>query len=169
EEQARREEQAREVALAQAASDEATRALDAAAARLESTEGAPEAESIEAVRERLEREAGREIERQRRDVVLSFLDVVDDLERALDAMAPGPERDGVAMVRERFLTRLAEHGAKPIEALGEAFDPERHEAATVVAAPAGAHDGDVVQVLRTGYAMGDDVLRPALVAVARAA
>jgi molecular chaperone GrpE len=72
------------------------------------------------------------------------------------------------MVREQFLARLEGFGVARIAALGEAFDPACHEAATTVpVAEANQHDR-VVGVIRQGYRIGGDVLRPAIVAVGQA-
>jgi molecular chaperone GrpE len=70
------------------------------------------------------------------------------------------------MVRAQFLAKLDGLGVKLIDAEGRAFDPSVHEAATTVPVTDAGQDGLVVGVIRQGYTMGDDVLRPAVVAVA---
>jgi molecular chaperone GrpE len=70
------------------------------------------------------------------------------------------------MVRAQFLSKLDGHGVRPLDAAGQRFDPSRHEAATVVPVADPAQDGLVVGVIRRGYTLRDEVLRPAVVAVA---
>jgi molecular chaperone GrpE len=125
---------------------------------------------FEQVRLRSRREIAKEIERGKRFLLLDLLDILDNLDRAIDAAAgDGPDSvllAGVRMVREQFMARLDGHGVREIAALGEPFDPALHEAISVV--PSAGHDGRVVGLVRRGYRMGDDVLRPAQVAVGKA-
>jgi molecular chaperone GrpE len=74
---------------------------------------------------------------------------------------------GVAMVRDLFVSKLEGLGVARVEALGTRFDPRRHEALTVVPVEDPGSDGEVVSVIREGYRIGDDILRPAAVAVAQ--
>jgi molecular chaperone GrpE len=124
---------------------------------------------FEQARLRARREVGREIERGKRTVLLDLLDVVDNLDRAIDAAAAGASEGallaGVRMVREQFAARLEAHGVKEIAVVGEVFDPLLHEAVTVV--PGDSDDERIVGVIRRGYRLGDDVLRPAQVAVGK--
>lgn len=95
-----------------------------------------------------------------------LLVVLDDLERALDNMVDADEKiaGGIRIVHQRLTTVLDQHGLSPIEAVG-AFDPHRHEA--VMAQPtAGVEAGTIVQVLQSGWALGDRVLRHSKVIVA---
>lgn len=121
---------------------------------------------------RLRREIGKDIERNRREILAELLEVVDNLERALDAARQSPSLDtllqGVEMVHRQFLSKLDSMGVKKIPAAGAAFDPTLHEAITTVPPGPEQQDGTVVGVIRQGYRIGDDVLRPAAVAVARA-
>jgi molecular chaperone GrpE len=73
--------------------------------------------------------------------------------------------DGVKMVRQQFLHRLEGFGIHPIEPLNQPFDPALHEAITVVPASRAEDDEKVLGVIRRGYRIGDEVLRPAQVAV----
>jgi molecular chaperone GrpE len=98
-----------------------------------------------------------------RDVI----EVLDNLERAIDAVR-GSEVPGVAqgldMVLKQWMATLAKHGVEPIEALGQPFDPNLHEAVTQQ--PDGDHpEGTVVAELSKGYRLRDRVLRPTKVAV----
>ena len=75
---------------------------------------------------------------------------------------------GVELVRDLFVAKLIALGVQRIAAAGEPFDATRHDAVSM--APADPHeDGIVVAVIREGYAMGDEVLRPASVVVGKSA
>lgn len=129
------------------------------------------ADEFEQARARLRKEIGKDVERSRRATLVSFLEVMDNLDRALaaaDERADDPIIHGVSLVRQQFLTTLQGFGVVPIEAFGQPFDPERHEAVSTVEATGEHPDGAVCGVARTGYLINGEVLRPALVAVARA-
>ena len=125
---------------------------------------------FELARVRLRRDVAKEVERGKRAILADLLEVVDNLDRALAAArgmaAAGPLLQGVELVRAQFLGKLEAFGVRPIEAMDGVFDPTRHEAATTVPVTDPAQDGKVVGVIRQGYAIDDDVLRPAVVAVA---
>ena len=123
---------------------------------------------------RLRREISRDIERGRREILADLLEVVDNLDRALGAARSGAGAldallQGVDMVRRQFLTKLEGFGVRRIESEGQPFDPQLHEAVSAVPAASPDQDGTVVGVIRQGYRIGDEVLRPASVAVAQAA
>jgi molecular chaperone GrpE len=129
---------------------------------------------FEESRLRLRREIGKDIERARREVLAELLDVVDNLDRAIDAAksSSAPDRidtllQGVEMVRQQFLAKLEGFGVKRIESEGQPFDPGLHEAISAVPAATPDQDGRIVGVIRHGYRIGDEVLRPASVAVAK--
>jgi molecular chaperone GrpE len=129
---------------------------------------------FEESRLRLRREIGKDVERARREVLAELLDVVDNLDRAIDAAksSSAPDRvdtllQGVEMVRQQFLAKLEGLGVKRIESEGRRFDPALHEAISAVPASTPDQDGTIVGVIRHGYRIGDDVLRPAAVAVAK--
>jgi molecular chaperone GrpE len=129
-------------------------------------------------RARLRKETSKEIERGRRSVLVEFLEVVDNLDRAIDAAAEALESgeasqnfqalmQGLLMVQQQFLAKLEGFGVKRIDLDGQAFDPARHEAVTTVPVPTPEHDGQIVGVIAHGYVIEDDVLRPARVAVGK--
>jgi molecular chaperone GrpE len=129
---------------------------------------------FEESRLRVRREIGKDIERARREVLAELLDVVDNLDRAIDAArsSSAPDRvdtllQGVEMVRQQFLAKLEGFGVKRIESDGQPFNPSLHEAISAVPASTPEQDGTIVGVIRHGYRIGDDVLRPASVAVAK--
>jgi molecular chaperone GrpE len=132
------------------------------------------ASEFEESRARLRREISKDIERGRREILADLLDVVDNLDRAVDAARASAGADkvdaliqGVDIVRRQFLAKLEGFGVKRIESEGQPFDPSIHEAISAVPASAAAPDGTIVGVVRHGYRIGDDVLRPASVAVAK--
>ena len=122
---------------------------------------------------RLRREISKEVERGRREILADLLEVVDNLDRAIDAAKQSSSADallaGVEMVRRQFLGKLEALGVKRIDAEGQPFDPLMHEAIATVPAISPDQDGVIMGVVRHGYRIGDDVLRPAAVAVAKAA
>ena len=123
---------------------------------------------------RIRREIAKDIERGRREILADLLDVVDNLDRALDAARSNtaPDRidtllQGVELVRRQFLAKLEGFGVKRIESEGQKFDTALHDAVSAVPAATPDQDGTIVGVVRHGYRNGDDVLRPAAVAVAQ--
>jgi len=129
------------------------------------------ASEFEESRLRLRREISKDIERARRETLSDLLEVVDNLYRAIDAAEKGTSRDallqGVQMVQRQFLSKLESLGVRRIDSEGSPFDPLKHEAVSTVPATAAEDDGRVVGIIRHGYTIGDDVLRPASVAVAK--
>lgn len=132
---------------------------------------------LERARGRIERDAERQVELTRRDLVRGFLDIIDDLDRAIDAAqkprstgdhVDGALLQGVELVKRRFLAKLGEQGVLRDDPVGMPFDPARHEAVSMVPVTDPAQNGTVVAVVKPGYIIGSDVLRPALVAVGRA-
>lgn len=126
-------------------------------------------DEFEQARARLRKEVTKDVERGRRALIVSFLEVLDNLDRALEAAgdrAGDPFVQGVSIVRQQFLTTLEGLGVQRLEPVGEPFDPARHEAVSAVAPTPEAGEGQVVGVVRPGYLIGDEVLRPAQVAVA---
>jgi len=116
------------------------------------------------------RRASREQEIARRDgrraALLPLLSVLDSFERALAAGSTDPDfYEGMAATHRQFIAALREAGAEPIESVGRPFDPRLHEAvATVPSNDVGP--GTVVREVRSGWRLGDELLRPAQVVVA---
>jgi molecular chaperone GrpE len=99
-----------------------------------------------------------------------YLGVLDDLERALKNRPTQGDgaawADGIELVYRKFLAILESEGIKPMNPLGEQFDPNLHEA--ILSEDSDKHEsGQVMEVLQQGYWVGDRVLRPAMVRVAR--
>ena len=129
---------------------------------------------FEESRLRIRREIARDVERGRREILADLLEVVDNLDRALEAARSdaGATRldsllQGVDMVRRQFLAKLEGFGVTRIDSQGQRFDPLLHEAVSAVPAASADQDGLVVGIVRHGYRIGEDVLRPAAVAVAK--
>lgn len=105
-------------------------------------------------------------------VIAGLLPVLDNLERALEAVKQTRDLDsliqGLDLVYRGFKETLDREGLKVIEALGQDFDPELHEAlAQVPAEETGKPDNIVVQEFQKGYLLKGKVIRPARVAVAK--
>jgi len=102
-------------------------------------------------------------------VAKRYLPIVDDMERALNDRPPEGDgatwAEGIELIYRKVLTILEAEGVTMIEAEGEMFDPNLHEA--VVQTESDEHEcGQVIEVLQTGYKMGDRVLRPTIVRIA---
>ena len=126
---------------------------------------------IEAAGKRLAIASAKELERRTRNVLEAFLPVLDDLDRAVAAARQHVESadvvEGLELVRRSLLTRFGQFGVTHAPALGEPFDPQRHEAMALVPVTDAAQDGRVIDVMREGYLIGQDTLRPAGVAVGK--
>jgi len=124
-------------------------------------------------RKRIERERSQLSEAAAADLLQEMLPLVDDMERALKA-DPGTDssaateafRRGVELIHQQLLKTLGKRGVKPIDALGEDFDPHFHQAVAYEAAD-GRREGEVVEEFSRGYMLGDRLLRPAMVKVAK--
>jgi molecular chaperone GrpE len=130
--------------------------------------------------ENLRKRTEREINDTRAYAIASFardmLTANDSLNRAL-TMLPQEAREagdpttkslieGIEMTEREMQRLLAKHGVTPIEAEGQKFDPHKHQAMFEVPDPT-RPEGTVVQVVQAGFAIGDRVLRPAMVGVAK--
>lgn len=127
-------------------------------------------EEFEQVKQRMRRDVGREVERGRRTVLVEMLEVVDNLDRAIDAASEAGSDptllQGVEMVHAQFLAKLEQFGVVRLDVLGQPFDPQQHEAVSMAPVDNPAHNGLIVAVAREGYAIGEELLRPAAVVVA---
>ena len=129
--------------------------------------------------ENLRRRTEREVQDAKRYAVSAFardlLGVADNLRRALDAAAGGGENldptlaalaQGVELTERELLKTLEKNGVKKLDPKGKPFDPHHHEAVFEAPDPT-VPAGTVVQVMQDGYLIGDRILRPAMVGVAR--
>lgn len=105
-------------------------------------------------------------------LIARILPVLDDLERALQTLPPGLQSltwvEGIFLIRRKLEVILEAEGVRPIETAGKSFDPLYHEAVTSEDV-AGYEEGQIIGEVQRGYMLGDRVIRPALVRVARAA
>jgi molecular chaperone GrpE len=121
-------------------------------------------------RKRIERERREQADQAIIDLLREVLLVVDDFDIALrvDAGdAGGGYRKGVELIQAKLHDLLRKYGVRPIEAIGCDFDPNIHQAVVHEESPE-HRDGEVIGELRRGYMMGDRLLRPAMVKVAKA-
>jgi molecular chaperone GrpE len=130
--------------------------------------------------ENLRRRTEREVADARLYGITTFardiLNVADNMHRALSALDTGLREqadagvkallDGVELTERELLNVLEKQGVKKLEPIGQKFDPNRHQAMFEVP-DASVPAGHVVQVMQAGYLIGDRVLRPALVAIAK--
>jgi molecular chaperone GrpE len=121
-------------------------------------------------RKRIDKERRELSEWAAAEVLTDMLNVLDNLDRALAAEAP-PEaqgyRAGVELIHRQIGEILRKRGVTALETLGGDFDPHVHQAVAYEETP-GAREGEIVGELRKGYRLGDRLLRPALVRVAKA-
>jgi molecular chaperone GrpE len=121
-------------------------------------------------RKRVDRDRKDMIEWAAADVINDVLAIADDFDRALAAPAP-PEANaykaGLELIQRQLAEMLKKRGVTMVDALGADFDPHLHQAVSYEEVP-GAREGEVVDVMAKGYRLGERLLRPALVKVAKA-
>jgi len=126
------------------------------------------AADLENLRKRQKREVEEAKFEAKTKVLKEMLPVVDNLERAIEhattQTGTNPIVEGVQLVLRQFTTAFERLDVTPIEAAGQPFDPNLHEA--ISQQESDAPPGTVVQVLQRGYRMSERLLRPALVVVA---
>jgi molecular chaperone GrpE len=128
------------------------------------------AAEFENFRRRIERERTDAYQRARIEVLVEFLPVVDNFERALSSLEDSGGdaealRHGVELIHKQFKDALTKFGLEPVEALGQTFDPHLHEAVTIEATDK-HKENTVIEEFQRGYKIGDRLLRPAKVKVA---
>ena len=120
-------------------------------------------------RKRVDRERRDLAEQTAGEAIKDLLPIIDNLERALQAAAEDdPLRKGVELIHKQMLEMLRKRGVTPIEALGADFDPNVHEAVTHEESDQ-HREGEVMEELQRGYKVGERLLRPAMVKVAKGA
>lgn len=172
-----------EAAAAAAAADETTPADEAPPAQTPGDETALERErddlldrllrktaEFDNFRKRVEKERREQAEWAAAEVLSDILAVLDDFDLALGIEAP-PEaqsyRAGFELIHRQLGDLLRKRGVTPLETLGADFDPHLHQAIAYEESP-GAREGEIIGELRKGYRLGERLLRPALVRVAKA-
>ena len=120
-------------------------------------------------RKRIERERKDTAQMAAVDFVQELLPVIDDFERALQTDAPGADsyRQGLEIIHRALMDMLRKRGVTPIDAVGTQFDPQVHQAVAYEEAP-DRQDGEVMEQFTRGYRLGDKLVRPAMVKVAKA-
>jgi molecular chaperone GrpE len=130
--------------------------------------------------ENLRKRTERQVADMRHYGIASFatdvLAVADNMHRALEAAGPELRQntdaavkgfiEGVELTERELLKTLDKHGVKKFDPLGERFDPNRHQAMYEIPDPS-VPAGTIAQVMQAGYTIGERVLRPALVAIAK--
>ena len=120
-------------------------------------------------RKRMDRERRELADYTAGEAIKDLLPIIDNLERALQASAQDdPLRKGVELIHKQMLEMLRKRGVTPIEALGADFDPNVHEAVTHEESDQ-HREGEVMEELQRGYKVGERLLRPAMVKVAKGA
>jgi len=121
-------------------------------------------------RKRVEKERREQSDQALVDLLQELLLVVDDFDRAL-TVETGERgeayRKGVELIHAKLYDVVKKYNVRPIDALGADFDPNIHQAVMQESSP-GHRDGEVIAELRKGYMIGDRLLRPAMVKVAKA-
>jgi molecular chaperone GrpE len=124
----------------------------------------------ENARKRIRQQSEESIRIQREAILRDLLPIIDNLERALAAARSGTDAktiiDGVEMTVRALIDFLRAQGVTPLQSVGQAFDPNRHEAVDHVAS-AKHPPNTVVDEFHRGYLIGDRTLRPARVSVAK--
>jgi molecular chaperone GrpE len=121
-------------------------------------------------RKRVERERRDQADYAMADALADLLPIMDNLELALAAMraeGAAPYRKGVELIHQQMADLLRKRGVRPVEAVGTDFDPNFHQAVVQEVSPT-HREGEVMEELRRGYMLGDRLLRPAMVKVAKA-
>src|SRR6204780_666050 len=126
----------------------------------------------ENARKRVRQQSEESVRIQRESILRDLLPIIDNLERALAAARSGTEGktivDGVEMTGRALIDFLRAQGGTPLRSVGQSFDPNRHEAVDHVASE--KHPPNtVVDEFHRGYLIGERVLRPARVSVAKGA
>ena len=120
-------------------------------------------------RKRMERDRSHQAQDLTAEIIGRFLDVVDDLDLALKNHPSDGEggdwADGIELIYRKLITILDKKGVTPMKALGEIFDPNLHEAISQDESP-DHESGQIIEVLKEGYMIGERVLRPSLVRIA---
>ncbi|MBN2733638.1 MAG: nucleotide exchange factor GrpE [Methanomicrobiaceae archaeon] len=115
-------------------------------------------------RKRSAKDSAERAERAVENLALEILEVVDNIERALNS-DESSLREGVEQIHKILIKILTHHSISPIESLKEQFDPNLHEAIAYV--PSDNEEGTVIDEVSRGYLMKDKIIRCAKVAVSK--
>jgi molecular chaperone GrpE len=120
-------------------------------------------------RKRIDRERRDQAHASMADIIQELLPIIDNLERALAAPAgsePDVYRTGVELIHRQMTDLLRQRSVTPIDATGADFDPNVHQAVTHEVSTE-HREGEVMEEFRTGYMIGERLLRPSMVKVAK--
>lgn len=107
------------------------------------------------------------LEDGRAEVLEALLPVMDNFDRALDAIeGDDSSREGVELIYKQLVGALKGFGCEAVQPVGEAFDPNLHNAVMQSPAEEGEEPGSIVEVMQKGYSMGEKILRYPMVRVA---
>ena len=122
-------------------------------------------DEIARTRRRLENDFERKLELEKQKIILPFLEVMDNLQRALNsAMQTGTIEhllEGVQMTANLFRSKLQAMGVEAIPVLNQPFDPNLEQAVGMVKVPDPDSDGIVMEEVQSGYSINGQLLRPA--------
>jgi len=124
-------------------------------------------DDVEATKERLNRQAEFQKQLQRGETVAKMFDPLDNLNRSIESVEDGDTKAGLEMVVTQFMTALKELGLEMLTPHGQQFDPNQHEALSVVPVEDAEQDGAVIEVFSAGYRVGSRLLKPARVVIGR--
>ena len=119
-------------------------------------------------RKRIRRDEESKIQQANVKLIEALLPALDNSERAISAPGDSVESllSGVKMVQQQFIDGLGQFGLTQIEAEGQVFDPNQHEA-VAVGAEDDVEENTILEVFQTGYMLHDRLLRPAMVKVCK--
>jgi molecular chaperone GrpE len=118
-------------------------------------------------RRRMESDGNKLAREGKREIVLRLLDIMDDMEKALQWSGTGARSmtEGIRLIHDKLQAILEAQGVVPFGSVGTPFNPDRHDA-VAMAPMKGSRPGTVVDELRRGYLWRDELLRAAQVRVA---
>jgi molecular chaperone GrpE len=121
-------------------------------------------------KKRVERESEEVRQRITSEIILHYLNIMDDLERAIENAPDAQDMlewvSGIELIYQKFDALLEAEGVEPIETEGERFDPNLHEAISYEESEE-YEGGSIIAVTQRGYKLGDRIIRPAMVRVAK--
>jgi molecular chaperone GrpE len=122
-------------------------------------------------RNRLERDLEKRVEREKSGFITGLLDIIDNLERAIDSVEKTHDvdslTDGIKMIHTQFKGFLENEGVEVIESVGKEFDPNLQEALEVLEVSSKKDDNIVLEEIQKGYRMNGQLIRPAKVKVGK--
>lgn len=120
-------------------------------------------------RKRTVRERSELLKTANEEVISELLTILDDFERAIKSNEEVTNcdvlKEGMVLIYQKLLGLLTKKGLKPIDAIGENFDTDYHEAITFVAAPSNEMRGKIIDQIEKGYLLNDKVIRYAKVVI----